>query len=402
MLAEDVRVQERQFDGVADGLDLAGEPTDVRVVDVGNLFEDELLDLAFGDALVRVGRTRLEQQGITDPKRLVAQEVGQVDDPLLVGVPDHQRPVAAVENLLQHDDLTGALEPARGDDVHGLVEHDLLAVLQRVDLDLGRHRDAQLAAGGEDVHGAVLEGLQEDAVAARRLGEPVDLLLEGDHLVAGLAQRLGQPVVAVAQRGDPTLRLGEPFLEHAHVPRRFGDLGTEQLDLLLQEGSPAADVRAVGVTVRARAAVRFARLGSHAATSYIAECSRKLTLHISGPVKQGTTLGNRIGKQRHMMKEARMIVNEPLRVWIDQEECTGDGLCVEYAPEVFEFDVDGLAYVKNAEDELLDPAGAQADVPAKLVLDVVNSAKECPGTCIHVLRASDGLRGRRTRSVIRP
>ena len=29
-----------------------------------------------------------------------------------------------------------------------------------------------------------------------------------------------------------------------------------------------------------------------------------------------------------------------LEVWIDQQLCTGDGLCVQYAPEVFEFDID--------------------------------------------------------------
>lgn len=83
-------------------------------------------------------------------------------------------------------------------------------------------------------------------------------------------------------------------------------------------------------------------------------------------------------------------MNEPLRVWIDQELCTGDGLCVQYAPEVFEFDIDGLAYVKNADGNLLSAAGAKADVPAQLRLDVIDSAKECPGACIHVLRADDG------------
>jgi len=85
------------------------------------------------------------------------------------------------------------------------------------------------------------------------------------------------------------------------------------------------------------------------------------------------------------------IVTEPLRVWIDQDECTGDGLCVQYAPEVFEFDIDGLAYVKNSGNDLLTEPGAQADVPPKLLQDVLNSAKECPGTCIHVVRASDGV-----------
>ena len=83
-------------------------------------------------------------------------------------------------------------------------------------------------------------------------------------------------------------------------------------------------------------------------------------------------------------------MSEDLRVWIDQELCTGDGLCVQYAPEVFEFDVDGLAYVKERRDgDLLAAPGARADVPDSLRLDVIASAKECPGECIHVVRQSD-------------
>ena len=82
-------------------------------------------------------------------------------------------------------------------------------------------------------------------------------------------------------------------------------------------------------------------------------------------------------------------MSDALRVWIDQELCTGDGLCVQYAPEVFEFDVDGLAYVKDGAGELLAAPGARADVPAGLQLDVIASAKECPGDCIHVVRVSD-------------
>jgi ferredoxin len=82
-------------------------------------------------------------------------------------------------------------------------------------------------------------------------------------------------------------------------------------------------------------------------------------------------------------------VTEALRVWIDQELCTGDGLCVQYAPEVFEFDIDGLAYVKDASGELLASPGARTGVPERLRLDVIDSAKECPGACIHVVRAAD-------------
>ncbi|WP_328297776.1 ferredoxin [Streptomyces sp. NBC_00435] len=82
---------------------------------------------------------------------------------------------------------------------------------------------------------------------------------------------------------------------------------------------------------------------------------------------------------------------EPLEVWIDQDLCTGDGICVQYAPEVFELDIDGLAYVKSPDDELLVEAGATTPVPLVLLQDVVDSAKECPGDCIHVRRVSDSV-----------
>ncbi|GAA1362929.1 ferredoxin [Streptomyces beijiangensis] len=80
---------------------------------------------------------------------------------------------------------------------------------------------------------------------------------------------------------------------------------------------------------------------------------------------------------------------QSLEVWIDQDLCTGDGICVQYAPEVFELDIDGLAYVKSGDDELLQTAGATTPVPLKLLQDVADSAKECPGDCIHVRRVSD-------------
>ncbi|MBO4256800.1 ferredoxin [Streptomyces griseorubiginosus] len=80
-----------------------------------------------------------------------------------------------------------------------------------------------------------------------------------------------------------------------------------------------------------------------------------------------------------------------LEVWIDQDLCTGDGICAQYAPEVFELDIDGLAYVKGAGDELLQAPGATTPVPLPLLTDVVDSAKECPGECIHVRRVADGV-----------
>jgi ferredoxin len=84
------------------------------------------------------------------------------------------------------------------------------------------------------------------------------------------------------------------------------------------------------------------------------------------------------------------VADAVLEVFVDQDLCTGDGLCVTYAPEIFEFDIDGLAYVKDATGTLLPEPGARIVVPEHLRLDVLNSAEGCPGECIHVARQDTG------------
>jgi ferredoxin len=73
-----------------------------------------------------------------------------------------------------------------------------------------------------------------------------------------------------------------------------------------------------------------------------------------------------------------------MRVFVDQDKCTGDGLCVQYATEVFEFDIDGLAYVKGPDGELQTATGAEVHVPKSLQLEVIDAAEQCPGECIYV------------------
>ena len=87
----------------------------------------ELLDLGLRDLLVDVAGARLEQQRVAGAQPLGQQGVGDVHDPLLVGVADDERAVAAVQHLLEHDHVAGPLELAGQHDVERLVEHDLLA-----------------------------------------------------------------------------------------------------------------------------------------------------------------------------------------------------------------------------------------------------------------------------------
>ncbi len=88
-----------------------------------------------------------------------------------------------------------------------------------------------------------------------------------------------------------------------------------------------------------------------------------------------------------------------LMVWIDQDLCTGDGICEEIAPDVFTAREDGLWIVKEEsrhfgrtvifdgkEGEGHGPDGATgvARVPDDLVEDVIEAAEECPGECIMI------------------
>jgi ferredoxin len=79
-----------------------------------------------------------------------------------------------------------------------------------------------------------------------------------------------------------------------------------------------------------------------------------------------------------------------MKVWIDQDLCTGDGLCEEIAPDVFTLLDDGLAYVvengKIFATAKGNPQGAEgmANIPDNQLDAVIESAEECPGECIFI------------------
>lgn len=79
-----------------------------------------------------------------------------------------------------------------------------------------------------------------------------------------------------------------------------------------------------------------------------------------------------------------------MKVWIDQDLCTGDGICEEIAPDVFVLLDDGLAYVREGEKIFAAPEGntqgaeGMAGFPDDQMDAVVESAEECPGECIFI------------------
>ena len=75
-----------------------------------------------------------------------------------------------------------------------------------------------------------------------------------------------------------------------------------------------------------------------------------------------------------------------LRVWIDQDLCTGDGICTDHAPSVFTILEDGIAYCREGDKLFNDPGGSAelAIVPVEAEKDVIDAAAECPGECIFI------------------
>ena len=73
-----------------------------------------------------------------------------------------------------------------------------------------------------------------------------------------------------------------------------------------------------------------------------------------------------------------------MKVWIDQDLCTGDGLCEEIAPDVFVLLDDGLAYVREGDKTFAasegNPEGAAglAVVPDGQEDITIESAEEFP------------------------
>jgi len=75
-----------------------------------------------------------------------------------------------------------------------------------------------------------------------------------------------------------------------------------------------------------------------------------------------------------------------MKVWIDQDLCTGDSLCEQIVSDVFWMGDDGLAYVIEDGQRLDDPGGEEqrAEVDPEFESDVIEASMDCPGECIHI------------------
>lgn len=73
-----------------------------------------------------------------------------------------------------------------------------------------------------------------------------------------------------------------------------------------------------------------------------------------------------------------------MKVWIDQEACTGAGLCELLEPSVFAIDADGLAVVRDGDATVPPGPGGAVTVAPEAERQVLEASQACPGRCIRI------------------
>ena len=224
VLGEDLRVEVRQLDRIAQDLDLLVEAADPLVGHVRDLLEHDLFDRRLRQLLERVVRARVVEDVVADLELLAAQRLGERDDALVVGVAEHDRAVVGDE-VDDRRDLAARDVARRLDDVERLVEHDELALLELERIEVRVHVDAHRPAVHQDLGRAVLVRAVEDPVGVRRRAELVDLLLQELDLLLGLLEHADEPLVLALGVGEllarelvaasQRLELGEHAVEPA-------------------------------------------------------------------------------------------------------------------------------------------------------------------------------------------
>ena len=73
-----------------------------------------------------------------------------------------------------------------------------------------------------------------------------------------------------------------------------------------------------------------------------------------------------------------------MQVWIDQDCCTGAGLCVDHCPDLFIVLDDGIGYVHDRGLAITDSNHPAVLVPRRYEQSAIDAVERCPGECIYL------------------
>ena len=219
-------MQERQFDGVPDLLDLPGQAADVGVVDVRHLVEQQVVDLgAFHDRERHpgppVGRHALSGLDVRQ-RRCPGQQQ------FVAGRAGDQQPSVG-EHVLHHDHV--GLDGWRRlpDQHHRLVEQHGHTRRQVTGRHVAADRDPQQPSADRHVDQSVRAGTHHHGVRLRRIRQRGQLLAQAQQRLAGLPQGRVQLLVLLRERTGIGAGVGQPALRDLGGPATVGGglLGTQ-------------------------------------------------------------------------------------------------------------------------------------------------------------------------------
>jgi ferredoxin len=73
-----------------------------------------------------------------------------------------------------------------------------------------------------------------------------------------------------------------------------------------------------------------------------------------------------------------------MRLWIDQDCCTGAGLCVDHCPDLFIILEDGIGYVRDGAGAVTGADHRAVAVPRRYEQAAIDAVERCPGECIYL------------------
>ncbi len=185
VLAVQLRLLERQLDGVLDLFNLRAEAADILVGNVRNFFKQKMFDIRALDVFENEAVAQIREHGVADAQTVGVQAARDVKNTRLVRV-YFDEDAARVNNEFDRHHRAGIFVSRNADDDELLVKPQLLSGPQRVDINAGRGGHVHLATANEGVNRMILVASgQESGKRRRGARKGIQLLAKIANTVAG-------------------------------------------------------------------------------------------------------------------------------------------------------------------------------------------------------------------------
>lgn len=144
VLAVQLRLLERQLDGVLDLFDLRAEASDILIGDVRNFFKQKMFDVRALDVFENEAVAQIREHGVADAQTVRVEAAHDVDTRFVLV--DLDEDAARVNSKFDRHHRAGIFVSRNADDDELLLQPQLLSDPQRIDINTGRGGHVHLAS----------------------------------------------------------------------------------------------------------------------------------------------------------------------------------------------------------------------------------------------------------------